>query len=333
MDQRDMPQIGSFAIEPDVMAAPGERLTDLLARLSGAFDIDGASDESQELPVDGWRTLSRKHGLLLGAPIDAEKTSWRVAHLEDAAPDRPNGRLRIHPNRLPMRPSRRERARGLSLRWPEVTTSEPDLDQLWIDIVNDGDQRWHPNGDRFHVAAAIARPGHDGAGFALIAGRDGAAPLDPGEYARVRATLDPSGLDELEPGPHDVHAWLVDLSIRTLEPLRVEITPEALAKRRAAVAQRPPRPDDAAGLRSRIAMLNTLLKARGRLREIVDILLEPSTRPEQSVDRVAALLGCSRADAQAVLSTGLRRFDIERDDRTARELAEVERALRERSTS
>lgn len=328
MDFRDMPQIGSLTVEPELVAGPGEPLEQLLARLgeSGAPEVEAQrSIEPQALPIEGWRTLTNDRDLVIGAPIGEDRGSWRVAHLTPASPAHPNGLLRIHPYVLPLRPSRSERARGLRLEWPEVTRSEPDLEHLWIDIVNDGDERWRPNGDGFHVAAGIVRSGRDETGYAFVAGRDGAFPLDPGEYGRVRAHLDLGGLDGIEPGEVQVFAWLVDLSIRSVDPIRVRITPEMLERRRAAVAARPPRHDVAAGRTSRIAMLRTVLTARKRLRDIVEILLEPSTDRKHSVHRIADLLDCSLDDAQGIYSMSLQRFDLQHEDWALRELEELER--------
>lgn len=47
---------------------------------------------------------------------------------------------------------------ALALRWPEVTRSAPDLALLMIDVVNDGAERWHPQGDSFTVFASLTRP-------------------------------------------------------------------------------------------------------------------------------------------------------------------------------
>lgn len=327
-----MPQIDSFTVKPDLVAAEGEPLKHLLARLGerGGPDVEeDGSDESPVPPVEGWRTLQNDHGLLVGAPIDEDRSFWRIARLEHASPAHPNGLLRIHPDVLSLRPSQRERGSGLRLQWPAVTTSNPDLERLWIDIVNDGEERWLPDGDGFHVAAGFVRTGQIGAGLlAFVAGREGAFPLDPGEYGRVRAHLDLSGLDGMEPGEIEVHAWLVDLSIRTVDPLRIQITSEMLKHRRAAVEARPPRPDDVAARQaSRIAMLRTVLAARERLREIVEILLERSTDRKQTIDRIAELLECSPGDAQHIYSTSLQRFDLEHEDWIARELQELERTV------
>lgn len=316
------------------MADAGERLEQLLARLGETGPADLAErplDASQAVPAEGWRILDTQHGqLLLGAPEDEGRTHWRLAHLEPASPTHLNGLLRIHPDVFSLRPSQRERGRGLRLEWPAVVRSEPDLENLWIDIVNDGDERWRPNGDGFHVGAGIGRPGREGARFGFVGGRDTAFPLDPGDYGRVRANLDLGSLDGMEPGEAEVHAWLVDLSLRTIDPLRVQITSEMLERRRADVAAHPPRPDDAGhATRQRIAMLRTVVTARGRLREIVEIILEPSTDREQSIDGIAELLECSPGDARGIYSTSLQRFDLQHEDQVTSELQGLERSLRE----
>ncbi|MRG60114.1 hypothetical protein GE115_09555 [Agromyces sp. CFH 90414] len=331
MDFMDMPQIGPIDVEPDVIAAKGEPLDVLLARLGAPAPnpVDNGPDDTEPVPSDGWRVLDDRHGFVLGAPADGDGARWRVARLDVSSDALAGGRLHVYPDQHALRPSRRNRGRGLELRWPEVTRSDPDLDHLWIDVVNTGDERWIPNGDGFYVTATLVGPGRDGGSFAFVAGREGesAVPLDPGEHGRVRARLAMSGLDDLEPAEYEVHAWLMDLSIRTSEPLRVQLTPEWIARRRAEAAPRRPPPDERAHLESRLAMLRAMVAARAQLPQIVELLLEPSPDRGASIDRIAELLGCSPADARGVYMMSLDRFDRHGPDRLAMELQQLERAL------
>lgn len=333
MGLEDQPQIGSIVVAPEALAELGESLSTVLARFEAVAPTPLTTPEgAAPLPIEGWRVLHRDRGLVIGAPTDGTGRSWRIARVEPPSDDRPVGRVDIVPDELPLRPSQAERRRGLRLRWPEVTASAPDPERLWIDVVNDGDERWVPNGDGFHVAAAIVRPGNDGVGFAFVAGRDVACPLDPGDYARVRAHLDLNGLDRLEPGEYEVHAWLVDLSIRTEDPLRVRVSPETIARRRAAIAARPAPPtphDQAAQLRTRISMLRALVAAREHLPELVELVLEHSGDSEQLTARIAELLGTTSIDATGITAAPLRRFAQPLAGHTETELRELEQMLGE----
>ncbi|GAA1788515.1 hypothetical protein [Agromyces lapidis] len=345
MDRRDLPQIGPLEVEPEAIEAHGEPLDGLLARL-GAVVPDaqlstGASGgaavargETPPMPGEGWRVLHTDRAVVLGAPIDDARRFWRLASLQQPSSQRPssqqpNARFDLHPDRHPLRPSRAERGRGLVLRWPGVTTSAPDVDSLWIDIVNEGDAPWVPNGDGFHVAAAVVRPDRDrGVYFGFVAGHDGAFPLDPGEYGRVRAHFDQSSLDGLEPGEVEVHAWLIDLSIRTSEPLLVRVEPETIERRRNAVLDARPGPsrDAAEQTRTRIALLRTLVGAREMLPELIDALDGPGDR-EQGIARIAEVLGCTPDEARGVAAMPLARFGRAQRESMSAELRELEQVL------
>ncbi|MFF2494285.1 hypothetical protein [Agromyces sp. NPDC058064] len=333
MDPEDLPQIGPIAVAPAALAERGEPLSAVLARFEVAAPTSDATTEGvAALPAEGWRVLHRDRGIVIGAPADGTGRSWRIVRVEPVSAERPVGRVDIVPDELPLRPSQADRRRGLRLRWPEVTASAPDLERLWIDVVNDGGERWVPNGDGFHVAAAIVRPGHDGVGFAFVAGRDAACPLGPGDYARVRAHLDLNGLDRLEPGEYEVHAWLVDLSVRTEDPLLILVSPDMIARRRAAIAARPAPPaphDQAARVRTRISMLSALVAARDRLPELAELVLEHSGDSEQLTVRIAELLGITKVDAAGITAVPLSRFAQPLAGRTETELRELEQMLGE----
>ncbi|MFF2387905.1 hypothetical protein [Agromyces sp. NPDC058104] len=333
MDRRDLPQIGPVVVEREALAEAGEPLSAVLARFEvPAPTSDATPGGAVPPPAEGWRVLHRDRGLVIGAPTDDTRRSWRIARVEPPSAERPVGRVDFSPDELPLRPSQAERGRGLRLRWPDVTSSAPDLERLWIDIVNEGDEPWMPDGDGFHVAAAIVRPGHEGVGFAFVAGRDGACPLGSGDYARVRVHLDLNGLDRLEPGEYEVHAWLVDLSIRTEDPLRIELSPELIARRRAEVAARPASPaphDQAAHLRTRISMLRALVSARDHLPELAELVLGHSGDSEQLAARIAELLGSTTEDAMGITVAQLRRFAQPFAGHTETELRGLEQRLAE----
>lgn len=75
-------------------------------------------------------------------------------------------------------------------------------------------------------------------------------------------------------------------------------------------------------------MLRIMLSARDQLQEVVKIILEPSSAPEQSIDRIAELLECSPGDARRIYSTSLQSFDVQHQDRLSGELQEIEQELR-----
>ncbi|WP_217576902.1 hypothetical protein, partial [Streptomyces sp. GbtcB7] len=108
-----------------------------------------------------------------------------------------------------LRGSYAERRRGLALRWPAGQRTDAGPDGFAIDIVNEGERRWEPDGDTFHVVGAVAGPG-DPRVVMHWAASDGtpAVALDPGEYARVPVVIDRGSWAQLEPGEATLRAWL-----------------------------------------------------------------------------------------------------------------------------
>jgi len=120
------------------------------------------------------------------------------------------------------------------LHWPESTRSEPAFDRLALDVVNTGEHRWRPDGDSFTAIGFITRPGGGpGSGsFAFVGGGPPAFALDPGEYARVHVSLNPNQWEGLEPGRHEISAVLIDLGLRTVASLEVQLTAELIEQHR-----------------------------------------------------------------------------------------------------
>ncbi|WP_104163211.1 hypothetical protein [Cryobacterium sp. N22] len=222
LDER--PQIGMIAVETSVLAQNGIELdvmlTELNVELRGAMPTD--------TPRLGWRVLTSVNGEVatIGAPTDDDGQWWRLGQIRPSQGEPGPRLLALHPTLQRRRPSIRDRAGGLSLRWPAVTREAPDLDLLAIDIVNAGGERWLPQGDSFMVFAALRQPGGPAPGvyFGYVAGQYPALPLDPGEYARVRVVIDAGQWDDAHAGPYEVHAFLVDLGLRGADVLPVELT-------------------------------------------------------------------------------------------------------------
>lgn len=220
----------------------------------------------------------------------------------------------LHDRVLPLRPSRADRRKGLALRWPDVTRTEPVVDQLAVDVVNTGEDRWRPNGDSFHVVGTI-QPAHEletrGASFAFIMGQDPALPLDPGEYARVRVVIDANQWRSLQAGRHHLHAVLAELDVRTDEPLELELTDELTERHRARVGPpSPPRSEQRSALRERLAVVRGLLVARDRLDAVVEIVAAASSDVEARLG-IQELLDCEPSAAEVVYSGGHSPVEVE----------------------
>lgn len=56
------------------------------------------------------------------------------------------------------------------------------------------------------------------------------SPLEPGEYSRVRVVTDSTQWRDVTPGAYDVHAFLVDVGLRSDISLRLDITPDDIRR-------------------------------------------------------------------------------------------------------
>ena len=237
--------------------------------------------------------------------------------------------MQVHPEPQALRASRAERSRGLVLRWPDVTRSEPDLDHLVVDVVNTGEGRWRPDGDSFVAIGFLARAG-EAPGSALFGFAGGQAPafaLDPGEYARVHVLLDANQWRDRRPGRHEISATLMDLGVRTETPLEVDLTADLIERHRPP-AGRPasPTPDRRRAMEERLATLRALVDAKRHLGAV----LETVTTAESEADAllgIGELLYCPKDAARWVYDTSLRRFGSESIDRVAQEAEGLEREL------
>lgn len=323
----DRPQIGRIDVDRPALDEAGAELGTVLDGFEFAVSIAGIPDGT---PTLGWRVLARPESVVvLGAPVDDGSKSWRIAQV--APPREPGGiaHLSVHPDPLPLRPSRAERARGLVLRWPDVTRSELDLDHLAVDVVNTGDRRWRPDDDSFVAIGFMTRAGEKtGAGyFAFAGGQPPGFALDPGEYARIHVRLDENQWRDREPGRHEVSAMLIELGVRTETPLEVHLTPELIEQHRARVERaRPPARERRRALEGRLDGLRALVDARARLGIVVEKVLDATT-DEEVLLGVREVLDCTQDAARIVSDTPLLRFGAASMDRVAHEAEILEREV------
>ena len=328
----DRPQIGRLDVDPQALREPGAELGVVLATLG----LDAAAAPPAETLMQGWRVLrdDPANGLVLGAPLDARARFWRIAQVSPERDGTSRRRVSIHPDTLPLRPSRAERSRGLELRWPDVTRSEPDIDGLAIDVVNTGEGRWKPNGDSFHVVGLIQRSGaaDEGAFFAFVGGSDPAFALDPGEYARVRVTINANQWRDIEPGRYQLHAVMAELAVRAETPLELELT-EAVIERHRPRNSPPSAPssDPRPALQERLAMTRGLLDASERLGALVEIIAGAHSHDEARRG-IQELLACSPSVADGVYFTQVRQFQADHLERLVVEADELEREMEHAAT-
>ncbi|KRC61411.1 hypothetical protein ASE14_11070 [Agromyces sp. Root81] len=239
----DHPQIGRITVDRAALSGPGTELAAALGALEFDVSMEGVPSDT---PASGWRVLAHPaYAVVLGAPVDDGSRWWRIAQVIPARDGSRTAEMHVHPEPQPLRPSPAERSRGLVLRWPETTRTEPDFDRLALDVVNTGEYRWRPDGDSFTAIGFITRPGGGpGSGsFAFVGGGPPAFALDPGEYARVQVSLNPNQWEGREPGRHEISAVLMDLGLRTVASLEVQLTAELIDQYQPRHDRaRPPRP-------------------------------------------------------------------------------------------
>lgn len=323
------PQIGSYDVDRDALTGEGEPLGGLLAALGLPADTLPA-----DTPEAGWRVLAEARSdvgsVLLGSPADPDRRSWHVAQVSTGHSGRPP-RVAVHPDVQPLRRSVAERRAGLVLRWPPITRDLLDVDALAVDIVNEGADRWLPEGGPFHAVASLV-PADGPAGsfyFGWASGRERPLPLDPGEYVRVPAPIDSSQWRDARPGPYRIHAFEPSLRMTTVEPLVLELTPELIAAHRpeplppAAAADR-----DRRATEDRLRHVRAYLAARERFPELAAAIRD-ARDDDDALGRIGRLLGIGDEEAGAVYSMQLRRLRAGDHDVLAGEIESLERRLRE----
>jgi hypothetical protein len=331
-EQPDAPQIGRIDVDAAALGPDGAELSDLLNEL-GANNADITPD----LPGGGWRVVAEQPGevdgiTVLAAPINDDRTAWRIAQLRRDPAGRARDRVDVHPEEFPLRPSRAARSRGLSLRWPGVSRDDPNLGQLAVDVINDGDERWIPAGDSFYAAGILAPADDDGpwakgVSFGYVSGQFRAFALDPGEYARIQVTIGSDQWQSVRPGPYRLYARLVDLPVRTELPLDIQLTAAMIAQfRRPADRPAPPEGDRQARERERVQYLRALRDARLRLPEVVDLISEADS-DDAALAGIQRLLDCDAQAAAGVYAMQLRRLRTHPRDLLTEEIAEFERRL------
>ncbi len=315
MDPEDeLPRLHHHAVDPAALEGEGEPFVDLVRRC-GADPIP--------VPVArGWRIL-RQHesSAVIGAPADTDRQTWWVGTVHEGE----SVWAEQSPARL--RGSYAERRRGLALRWPAGQRTDAGPDGFAIDIVNEGERRWEPDGDTFHVVGAVAGPG-DPRVVMHWAASDGtpAVALDPGEYARVPVVIDRGSWAQLEPGEATLRAWLVPLRVKG-EPLPITVTVESIE------AVRPSErwEDSGWSLREMTQELNqqrAVSDAASRLPDIV-AALEGTMTDDEAVAAMAARLEVDESAAGAIFNAFLRDLHpASADDRRER-IAELEQMMQQ----
>jgi hypothetical protein len=224
----DRPQIGTISVDPGSLDQHGVELLEMLTELGLTLPRELPADT----PLQGWRVLSTQYGgiTVLGAPVDGDRQRWQIGQAQRGYTDPAKRTFSVHPMAQQRRPSSRERAGGLILRWPETTRSAPTIDLLAVDIVNTGAERWHPQGDSFMVFANIRRRNGSKPDmyYGYVGGQNPALPLDPGEYVRTRVVIESFGWDQAEPGAYEVDAVLIDLGVSTSDPILIELTAQEI---------------------------------------------------------------------------------------------------------
>lgn len=323
----DRPQIGPVDVDAAALREVGAEINVVLS----ALGLEITTALAVGTPIQGWRVLrgDTTSGLVLGAPVDEHAEAWRIAQVPPARDGAGSTSVTVHPDTFPLRPSRAERSRGLALRWPEVTRSEPDLDRLAIDVINTGDSRWRPIGDSFHVVGTLQRRrGEEQGGFffGFVGGADPAFPLDAGEYVRVRVTIDANQWRDLQPGRYQVNAMLAQLGVRAESPLELELTEELIKRHRPRPSRSGPPTDQRRAMMERLEMIRGLLSARENLGALVEVITTASS-DDDARQNFQELLGCRPSVADGIYSASLRRFRSAHPDHLVREADDLERAI------
>ncbi|WP_163620706.1 hypothetical protein [Microbacterium sp. B35-30] len=297
----DAPMVGPADVDREALAERGVSLAELVAALGVSLDLSSATDA----PPDGWRVLKRYQSgaMVIGAPTESTAAAWRVAHL-----DAPNvgAVVMVQPDPMPLRPSRAERRRGLELRWPAVVSENPVASGYFVDIVNTGSSRWRSDGDGFYVVGAFTNPGSTGFDFAWVSSsQHRPVPLDPGEYARVPVSINPSTWNSLEPHTYDLQAVLVSLGLRTIHPLRVEVSAELIAQHRQQNARSHSSPERRRrALDQQIERVRAQIAAGDALHHVVDAVAA-SQSDDDAITRISHLLKLDGDLARSVYHSSL----------------------------
>ncbi|SCY35287.1 hypothetical protein SAMN05216488_1491 [Microbacterium sp. LKL04] len=281
----ELPRIGHSAVDPAAVSGEGEAFAELAARL-GVEPIEAQVSE-------GWRVLrQRGDEAVVGAPLDAERTSWWVAYL------RPGEEVWFVDSPERLRASHAERRRGLALRWPSVARPDAGPDGFVIDVVNTGSQRWEPDGDSFQVVGSVTGA-HESRVLMTWAASGGmpAVPLDPGEYARVPVDIDEDAWAAVVPGENTLHAWLVPLRV-VAEPLQIQVSAESV-KDAQANERWEGSDQNRAALAADLLEQRAILDAGPRLPEIASAIAGTTTE-EDAAAAIESLLGVGASAAEAV---------------------------------
>lgn len=313
MDPEDeLPRLHNHAVDPAALEGEGEPFVDLVRRC-GADPIP--------VPVaQGWRIL-RQHesSAVIGAPADADRQTWWVGTVHEGE----SVWAEESPARL--RGSYAERRRGLALRWPASQRTDAGPDGFAIDIVNEGERRWEPDGDAFHVVGAVAGPEESRTMMMWMAtSGTPAVALDPGEYARVPVVIERDRWARAVPGAATLHALLVPLHVAA-EPLPITVTAASID----AVQRADTWAHTGWSLREMMQEVRRQRAVSDAASRLVDIAtaLDGTTTEDEAVAAIASRLVVDVADAEAIFNAFLRDLHpASADDRRER-ILDLERTI------
>ncbi|AXH34637.1 hypothetical protein DVJ78_03705 [Humibacter sp. BT305] len=318
-------QIGPLDVDGSVLESAGRPLEVLAAGYGARVDEEGAPVETR----DGWRVLrtSPSGEVILGAEEAGDPGSWRMARIAPAAEGERT--VFVVPDAVRIRPGRDVRRAGLVLRWPSFPAADHAAAEWAIDIVNEGPQRWTPDGDGFHVAGRLLVPGTTSNYFAWAQlGRPTAVALDPGEYARVPVVLDSSAWSKLEPGDYELRALLTDLGMPA-PALPVTVTADTIRRHRAATPGMRRSPEAVRRQHEfEVDRLRAQLAAEGDLAALVAALQDASSHGDATA-AISEALGCDVRSAEVILLSPLRDLLPMYRPELERRLGEAEHLLAE----
>lgn len=319
----DSPQIGRAEVDRAALSEVGVSLTELAIELG--VELDAALDD---IPQDGWRVLRRQadDSIILGAPTDSDGEWWRFALVRS---ETGTTIARVLPDIARLRPSRVQRRAGLELRWPAIVEGEVDSDAFVIDVVNVGEQLWTPDrDDSFHTVGVLTPQGVTTFAFGWVSsGHQRAVPLGPGEYARLSLIIDRTAWADLQPGPHDLHAVLPELNLRSPQPLRVDLTAEVIAQHQVRATHQLRDADQRRqSLEDRIGHLSARLYASEAFTALAEAVATARS-DEEALALIGTVLDRDRNAAQSVYHSPLSEFRPGNADVLRRQIEELTQRL------
>ncbi|GAB2922093.1 hypothetical protein GCM10027047_19270 [Rhodococcus aerolatus] len=241
--------VGEVEISPDVLSGGGQPLFRLVHEQTGAtsFRWQVRAETADALPRAAWRVLSRRESedpsgagvhvpttVVLASAVPGAPGRWFQVVLTAHESDR--GREWVLSStgvEHRVRPTRRDRARGVELRWsrPPGAVANGSDPELAVTLVNVGDRPWRADPDDSALTLAWVTdldgsPPWPGGWFSP----DASTPLpdlEAGEAWTLTTHLPRHALRGLPPGPVGPRASLPSLGLRT-PPVRVDVVGETV---------------------------------------------------------------------------------------------------------